>query len=74
MTPRMPREESAARTPRTYSGSRDGGTAPSSMTCMDRSSGCSRAMVVLARWRSSHSIASVRRSIATVTAVAPAAR
>ena len=74
MTPSMPWRVSAARTPRTYSGRRSGGTAPSSMNCMEARAGCSRERIGLAPWRSSHSVCSMRGSRATVTCVAPDSR
>ena len=51
-----------------------GGTAQSSMNCIDRRFGSSRARIGLAAWRSSHSSVSVGRSRAIRTVVAPASR
>ena len=67
------RRESRERRGRTP-GDCAGGTAPSSMNCIDRRFGSSRARIGLAACRSSHSSVSVGRSSATRTVVAPASR
>ncbi len=51
-----------------------GGTAPSSMNCIDLSAGSSRDSTGLAAWRSSHSAASASVPSASSTCVAPCAR